>query len=76
MFTSSDGQDDNCWQGSQRHLRVQYAIVSVLANSVDLDEASGHVLRIICQHMGWDVGVIWRVDQPTNSLACLSVLND
>lgn len=76
MFTSSDGQDDNCWQGSQRHLRVQYAIVSVLANSVDLDEASGHVLRIICQHMGWDVGVIWRVDQPTNSLACLSVWND
>lgn len=73
MFAGSGGQDDNGWQGSQRHLRVQYAIVSVLANSIELEEASGRALQIICQHMGWDVGLIWRVDKADDSLVCLSV---
>lgn len=76
MFTGSSGQDDNCWQWSQRHLRVQYAIVSVLANSVDLQIASNRVLQIICQHMGWDVGVIWRVDKDEGALICLHVFHE
>ncbi len=70
MFAGS-GQDD--WQGSQRHLRVQYAIVSVLANSVDLEEAIRQVLKIICQHMGWDVGLIWHLDKQEDMLVCLNV---
>jgi|GEM_PF-4713864 len=75
MTTGSLGHDDNGWQGSQRHLRVQYAIVSVLANSTDLQEATSRVLQIICQHMGWDVGVIWKVEKQDNKLSCLNIWN-
>lgn len=72
MFESNE-HDENSWQGSQRHLRVQYAIVSVLSNSVDLEDTCARVLQIICQHMGWDVGVIWRVAKDEDALICLNV---
>ena len=43
-------------------LKAQYAVASALAESGSLAEAAPGILREVCGALGWDVGVLWRVD--------------
>ncbi|KAF0242741.1 MAG: diguanylate cyclase with PAS/PAC and GAF [Planctomycetota bacterium] len=43
-------------------LRAQYAVARSLAESGSLAEAAPSILREVCGALGWDVGVLWRVD--------------
>jgi diguanylate cyclase (GGDEF)-like protein/PAS domain S-box-containing protein len=44
------------------------AVGGVLAGSASLPEAAPKVLEIVCQHLGWDVGLLSLVDASTNAL--------
>ncbi|MEK7467891.1 MAG: sensor domain-containing diguanylate cyclase [Planctomycetota bacterium] len=43
-------------------LKAQYAFARALAESGSLAEAAPSILREVCGALGWDVGVLWRVD--------------
>ncbi|WP_238584008.1 EAL domain-containing protein [Legionella drozanskii] len=55
---------------SQLQLEVQYAIAWVLAESATLYMATSKILKIVCERMQWDCGVIWAVDQQADVLRC------
>ena len=59
---------------SSVHLEVQYAIAWTLAESSTLFVATGKILKIICERLQWDCGVIWAVDKEANILRCMRVL--
>src|SRR5712692_7931165 len=46
---------------TERHLRLQYAIARVLAESPSVHEALPKLLQTICILMGWEVGEYWRL---------------
>lgn len=58
---------------SQLQLEVQYAIAWILAESATLYVATAKILKIVCERMQWDCGVIWAVDQKANVLRCSRV---
>jgi PAS domain S-box-containing protein len=58
---------------SEQHLSAQYLTNSVLAASNTTKEAAPHILQVICETLGWDLGEIWLVDQQANVLRCLEI---
>jgi diguanylate cyclase (GGDEF)-like protein/PAS domain S-box-containing protein len=54
--------------GSGERLAVIETVKGVLAGSAYLPDAAPRVLEVVCEHLGWDVGVMSVVDQATNSL--------
>ncbi len=48
---------------AERSLAVQYAISRVLSTATTLDEAAPELLRAIGEALGWEVGLIWRLDE-------------
>jgi len=61
-------------QERRRHrVATQYAITRILAESPKLVEATPHLLRAICENLGWDVGAIWEIKPPGQVLECVEV---
>ncbi|MEO5864398.1 MAG: PAS domain S-box protein [Nitrospiraceae bacterium] len=61
----------------QEHCQAtQYAITRLLLESSTLEEAAPYILRMICQTLGWDVGVMWRVDEEMQVLRCAEVWDE
>src|SRR5207249_4284110 len=56
-----------------RRLAAQHAVTSVLAESATLSEATPKILRAICESLEWDMGALWKVDPPAESLRCIAV---
>ncbi|TAJ10376.1 MAG: PAS domain S-box protein [Nitrospirae bacterium] len=54
-------------------LVIQYAVTRILAESSTLVQATRELLRIIGEHTGWEVGVLWSVDHPAGVLRCAAV---
>ncbi len=52
----------------ERRLALQYTLARALAESDTLDEASFKVLEIICNEMGWELGLFWSFDADANNL--------
>ena len=52
----------------QRLLYAQYALSRVLEESRDLAEAAPEVFRVLGEHLGWEVGVLWTV--AADALCC------
>ena len=48
-------------KSGQRCLGIQHAVTRALAESVTSTEAGSAVLQAVCQTLGWDVGLLWRV---------------
>ncbi|MBV9488988.1 MAG: PAS domain S-box protein [Verrucomicrobia bacterium] len=55
------------------HLALQYAVTHTLAEVRHLGEASGKIVRAICETVGWDFGALWRVDPVTTTLRCVDI---
>jgi diguanylate cyclase (GGDEF)-like protein/PAS domain S-box-containing protein len=56
-------------KGSAQAERAVIEIVKeVLAGSAQLPDGAPRVLEVVCEHLGWDVGVMSVVDAGTNSL--------
>ncbi len=58
---------------SEKRLAVQYAITQILSESSAIQEAAPRVLRVLCENMGWEIGVFWRVDPLAGMLRCVEV---
>ena len=56
---------------SERRLAAQYAVTRVLAEAPTLASAAPRILQAICESLGWELGVIWRVDKQENVLHCV-----
>jgi two-component system sensor histidine kinase/response regulator len=52
-------------------LRLQHAILRVLSESTSLTDATPHVLREICEALGWDYGGLWLIDSSAGVLRCI-----
>lgn len=61
-------QDVTEQQQSQQRLMTQVAVIRSLNEAPTIEEASGNVLRAICEGQEWDVGVLWRMDARANAL--------
>jgi len=56
-----------------RRLAAHHALTNVLAESTGLAEASGLILEVICENLGWDLGALWQLDPSQNVLRCIKV---
>ncbi len=56
---------------SQRRLATQYLTSRILADAVNLKEASHHLLQTVCAHIEWDLGAIWLTDPQVQRLRCI-----
>ena len=56
---------------AERRLAAQYAATRVLAEGLTLDEAARGVLQAIGEHLGWEWGALWSVDQDASVLRCV-----
>lgn len=52
----------------EQRLRVQYETARALAECNKLDDAAPAILQSLCQVLGWEHGVLWRVDREANVL--------
>jgi PAS domain S-box-containing protein len=58
---------------AEQRLRTQYSVTRALAESGTLSVAATPILLAICEHLGWQVGTLWYVDQEDNVLRCSEV---
>ena len=56
-----------------RKLALEYDITRLLAESSSTIEAAPGILKLICEALGWEVGVIWDVDVEADVLRCVAV---
>jgi len=55
----------------EAHLKTQYAVSRMLAESSKLSEAAPEILKTICQSLAWEHGALWVRDRKANVLRCL-----
>ncbi len=53
---------------AEHRLLIQYTVARILAEYDSLEEVATQVLQAICEDIGWEVGVLWRVDHSANVL--------
>jgi signal transduction histidine kinase len=53
---------------ADRRLEIQYRVTRVVADAMTLDEAAPQILGAIAQHMGWEFGELWLVDEARGDL--------
>ncbi len=56
-----------------RRLTIQHEVANVLASASGLNNAISAILRPVCQTLGWEEGLLWVVDEPTQRLRCHSI---
>ena len=55
---------------SERQRLAEHTVTRLLSDSGSLSEAAPQLLETICRTLGWDVGLLWTVDQTKESLRC------
>jgi PAS domain S-box-containing protein len=55
----------------ERRLATQYTVTRILAESSTLNEAMPKILRAVGESLGWETGVLWRVDREVGVLRCV-----
>ena len=55
---------------AERRLGAQHATATVLAECATLEAAAPHILRMVCENLGWDWGAVWTVDPRAGTLRC------
>jgi PAS domain S-box-containing protein len=58
---------------AERRLAAQYTATRVLAESPRPADAVPHLLRAVCESLGWEVAGMWRADPRQNVLRCTDV---
>ncbi|NRF67316.1 PAS domain S-box protein [Aquincola sp. S2] len=54
----------------QRHRNARLALTQELNQAVTVEEAATGVLRAVCEHLAWDAGFFWIIDDDGDRLAC------
>ena len=55
----------------ERRRAAELAVTGILAEATTIDDAASRILRAVGENLGWDVGVFWLIDQPTQRLRCV-----
>lgn len=55
----------------ERRLAAHHAVTDVLAEAESPKDALPHLLRAICEGLGWVTGAMWLVDQRHDVLRCV-----
>jgi PAS domain S-box-containing protein len=55
------------------HSEAQYALTRVLAEARTLAQAAEGGIRAIAEHLNWDAGLYWGVDEAAGALRCLAI---
>ncbi len=63
-------------EAHSRRLSLLYEATASLASAQALDDSIEAVLRIVCTHLGWDVGLFWGVDASGAILECRGAWNE
>jgi PAS domain S-box-containing protein len=58
---------------AEERLRVQHTVGQILAEAVTIEEVTSRLLRVMGEYLGWDVGVLWRVDREAEALRCVEL---
>ena len=60
-------------QMAGRHLGGSLSVTRILAESPALDDAIARIIQRICNTFEWEVGSMWRLDEPANVLRSFKV---
>ena len=52
----------------EERLRVQHTVALILAEAVTIEQAAPRILQAMGECLGWDVGMLWRVDREAEVL--------
>src|SRR5690606_22772281 len=58
---------------AERRFAAHHAVTRILANAPTLSEAAPRILQTICDHLGWEVGGLWRVERDAQALRCVEI---
>lgn len=53
------------------HLAAEHAITRILAESETLAEAAPRVLQVVCESLGWSLGLFWKTSDQVRVLTCI-----
>jgi PAS domain S-box-containing protein len=67
------GYDIDDRKRAEERLRVQHTVAQILAEAATIEEATPRILLAIGECLGWDVGVLWRVDREAKALRCVEL---
>jgi PAS domain S-box-containing protein len=56
---------------AERLRETDHALTAILSQEPDLKSAAPRIARTVCETLGWDVGILWRVDDEQNALVCV-----
>ena len=72
---TSRKREINARHRTEQRLALQYAITRILSRSIDFVEGTHEILQIVCESLGWHVGVLWAVDHQGEVLRCIDLWN-
>jgi PAS domain S-box-containing protein len=58
---------------AEERLRVQHTVAQILTEAATIEEATPRILLAMGECLGWDVGVLWRVDREAAALRCVEL---
>ena len=58
---------------AELRLGIQYEVSRIFAESSNLLDAVRHVLKTIGEHLHWQIGILWRHDDLSDTLALMEV---
>ena len=70
---SKSARDITARKRAQDRLAMQNGVTRTLAESASLGEAAPRMLQAIGEHLGWQVGALWYVDEHEHALRCVEV---
>lgn len=60
---------------AEKRLNLQYNIVRVLSESINISEAMQKILHVICENGRWVIGEIWLIDKDNDVLRLNTIWN-
>ncbi len=57
---------------TKQHKEMQQALTTVLAEGHSFDAAAPTILKLFCERMEWNVGLLWKVNKTSNAMSCTS----
>lgn len=55
----------------ESHLAGEHAITRILAESETVVEAAPKILQVVCESLGWSLGVFWKTNDQVQVLTCI-----
>ncbi|MCU1263827.1 MAG: domain S-box [Acidobacteria bacterium] len=66
-------QDTTDRKRAEQRLALQYAVTRTLSESTDVAEGAKGILRVVCENLDWQVGMLWRVERESDKLVCVGL---